>query len=61
MKEFKPICVGDTIKNTPSFGDVEVVDLFVSPRTQKIVYGIKVLDGSEVDCITTEDELYAPE
>jgi len=60
MKEFKPICVDDIIE-TEAYGKVQITDLFVSPRTQKIVYAIMVIDEGSLNCchcIATEDELY---
>lgn len=59
MKPFKPICVDDVL-DTTSLGKVIVQDLFVSPRTQKIVYQVACLeeDGTQsMVAITTEDEL----
>ena len=61
MKDFKPICVDDIIESE-AYGKIQVTDLFVSPRTQRIVYAVLVIDaGSALQdcaCIATEDELY---
>jgi len=35
-----PIKVGDKLKDTAAYGDVEIVDIYVSPRTNEIVYGV---------------------
>ena len=56
MKEFKAIKVDDKV-NTINYGLVEITDLFVSPRTNKIVYQALCLDGSFLTAIVTEDEL----
>lgn len=56
MKDFKPICVDDTM-NTFIYGKVLVQDLFVSPRTGKIVYQIVAQDHDNMITIVTEDEL----
>ena len=56
MKDFKPICVDD-IFDTLTYGKVQVQDLFVSPRTGKIVYQVEIQDDSHMVCIATEDEL----
>ena len=61
MKEFMTICVDDIIE-TEAYGKVQVTDLFVSPRTQRIVYAVLVIDAEsalqDCACIATEDELY---
>lgn len=55
MKQFNVIKVDDKI-NMPAVGMVTVLDIFVSPRTQKIVY--QVQDDEFNTAIVTDDELY---
>lgn len=35
------IKIGDKFFNTEAFGDVEVVDIYISPTTQERVYKVK--------------------
>ena len=63
MKDFHPIQVGDVLKKTVYSPDypITITDLFVSPRTQKIVYEVGMGDAEIVErSIVTEDELYSP-
>ena len=56
MKDFIPIKVDDKILNTYNYGDVTVTDIFVSPRTGKIVY--EVTTDGEFVCLATGGDLY---
>ena len=56
MKDFTPIKVDDKILNTYNYGDVTVTDLYVSPRTGKIVY--ELITDQGIACIAMEHELY---
>ncbi len=39
--------IGDVIKNTDAFGDVEVVDCFRSETTAQYCYCVKLLDSND--------------
>lgn len=54
MNPSRPIQVGD-ILDTQNFGSVQVIDLFVSPRTNKIVYEVYNKEDSSRAVVTTDE------
>jgi len=49
--------IGDVIKNTDAFGDVEVVDGLISPTSGQYCFCVKLLDGSDSHMLCWEAEL----
>lgn len=49
--------IGEIVKDTDAFGDVQVKDILQSPTTSQWCYCVMVLDGSESHMLCWESEL----
>lgn len=55
MKELKQFHVGEIVPNLRGYGDIEILDIFISPTSKQILFSIRteymevtILDESEM-------------